>query len=353
MNAIRNLLDWRIRGLTALATLNVLLSCAAVSAQDTIEVKGGRPVRGKIIDSSASAVVIDVNGSQQTLSAGQVSRVRLKDSKGDLTRAINLFYDGNYNNVLEVLNTTSEKPATAIVQAEVDYCRAMSMAQEALVGGAVTVREAGISTREFLDNHADSFHVYQITRAFADLAWASGSIDVARTHYTKLLDIDWPEQVLECRFQLGILALIERDSATAREHFAAAAQVDTADKRAQELKIASRCRALQAQAEEDAASVIQALEEIIKNESSDQELVFANAYNALGHAYLSAGNTKAALLSFLRTQLLYSSRETAVLQAEALSELRRLWESMNEPERARQAQQTLAGSFGNTYYGNR
>ena len=330
------------------------LQPAIAAAQDTIDVAGGRPVRGKIIETSPSTVVVDVSGTQQTVEAGKINRVRLYDAKGDLTRAIDLFYDGNFNNALEVLNSTGEKPATPIVAAEVEYCRAMSMAQEALQGGSVTVREAGIATKQFVETYDQSFHVHEVTRAFADLALASGSIESAKSSYGKLLDIEWPEQVLDCHFQLGLIALLERDAESAANHFAQVDAVDTADKRAQELKIAARCRAAQASAMQgNHEAAIQTLQSVIKNENSEQQIAFSHAYNALGHAYLQANEQKPALLAFLRTQLLFNSRETVQEQAEALFELRKLWESLNYPERARQAQQSLSTSFGNTIYASR
>jgi len=319
---------------------------------DSIERFGTRALRGKIVDTSPTALTVQVSGSNQTVKPSEVRSITFGSTSGPIKKGIAAFYDERYNDCLETFEKVNSRPSNPAVFAEIVFCKAMSMAYEALGGGNVTVRQAGIEVKGFLDNHPDSFHVYAATRMFADLAMASGSISAAKPSYEKLLDAQWPELVMACHIELGEIGLIENDPDAAIQHFQAAVKVDTADKTSQSLQIVAKCRMAQANAlKGDVDSAIKAIEAIIKQQSDEDSIVFSHAYNSLGNCYLKAGNSKAALLAFLHTQMLFA--QPAKNQAEALYHLKTLWQNLNYPDRARKSQQTLTTSFSNTFFGQR
>jgi tetratricopeptide (TPR) repeat protein len=94
------------------------------------------------------------------------------------------------------------------------------------------------------------------------------------------------------------------------------------------------------------AESIAALEKLVdEGDSSDAEL-FAALFNSLGSIYASQNNHQEALLSYLKTHLLYSTQADA--HAEALYNLAVLWNKLGEPLRAADAKSELAKLYPNS-----
>ena len=79
--------------------------------------------------------------------------------------------------------------------------------------------------------------------------------------------------------------------------------------------------------------------------------LFGNAYNALGHRYSKDGQTKAALLAFLHTDVLY--QRDAEIHAEALFHLVKLWQNDQKPGQSIEARKILTTKYRNTFWGNK
>ncbi len=327
-------------------------SGGAFGQSDTIErVGGGRPVRGQIARISPTAVVVESGGTTQTIKVQDVRKINFGGINGTIRQAISQYYAGSYKDCLDSIERNKEKPTKKYIVAELAYCKAMSMAGEAMSGGNVTLKAAKSELNTFITTHGDSYRYYPASFAFSQLCVALGDFDVAKAGFNKVLESDWPTMLLKSRIQLGMVAFIEKDISAATNHFSEAIKIDSGDKEAASLKLVARCRLAQANSlSNKGQNSISEIQKIIKEQSSEDKVLFSNAYNALGHCQKKAGNNKEAVLAFLHTQLLYPNQADA--QAEALHELYQLWNSLNYTDRAREAQNLLRRSYRNTYYGN-
>ena len=87
---------------------------------------------------------------------------------------------------------------------------------------------------------------------------------------------------------------------------------------------------------------------MIKTENSDDKLLFAHIYNALGAAYEKAGKFKEASRAYLHTDLLFASVLEA--HAESLYHLAILWPKLEQTDRAARARDTLKARYRNSYW---
>ena len=96
-----------------------------------------------------------------------------------------------------------------------------------------------------------------------------------------------------------------------------------------------QCDALEGKATE----AIGELEKMVdEGDSTDGEL-FAELYNTLGSMLSAAGRNEEAVLSYLKTDLLYGAQSEP--HAEALYRLAQLWTKMGSAQRAADAKQKL------------
>ncbi len=340
----------------------------AYSQTDQVDRTGGaRPVRGQIIQESPTAVVVKLSNGNQTIDAKEIRRVNFGDGSNLQKKAISDFYAGNYNNCLDLLDRSeqsNDKTTNPFLKAELAFCRAMSMCREAMSGGNVSLDNAGQKIYEFTTNHSKSFHAIPASQMFAEVCIIkSGAfrdktkrdewLKRAKTALKPLLEAKntWGERYLSANLLMGRIAAIENNNDQAIQYFTAAQDDSITGKAATQIKQIARCRTWQIKGQKGDANAIKELKKIINNESGDDKLFFSNAYNALGHCYLKAGDKKSALLQFLHTQLLYTGNPNT--QSEALYYLTQLWNQTNHPDRAGQAQQALRNSYQNTYYGLR
>ena len=84
------------------------------------------------------------------------------------------------------------------------------------------------------------------------------------------------------------------------------------------------------------------------NDPNKEKRLFAYANNALGNCYLKKSQSKDALLSFLQTHLLFFG--DADTHAEALYQLSKLGDSLNRPEIASDARETLRQRFAGSHW---
>src|SRR5690606_33268060 len=96
----------------------------------------------------------------------------------------------------------------------------------------------------------------------------------------------------------------------------------------------------------NASEGVATLREIIEQAPAENLLIHAIAYNALGNAYLKLPKPKEATHAFLHVDILFN--QNAEQHAEALSNLKTLWEQQNQPERAKAAADLLKTRYPNS-----
>ena len=343
-----------IRSLFLAAVVSLLTNSPILFGQnDTIQrVGGSRPLRGQIEKMTTNEVRFKTSGNSQTIKVSEIDRIRFGEAKGNVRQALDQYYSGNYNDCLDSLQRITSSPTNQYLKAELAFCKAMSMAGVALGGGNVTLKNAKSELANFVQTYQENYRYFDASYQFSRICIAAGDLAVAKSGFSAVLKSDSAGQKVRARIALGQIGLMENDYNSAAIHLSAATKIDSSDRDAATLKQIANCRLAQANClrGQDPAGNMKIIQDVIKNQSSENKFLFANAYNALGHCQLKAGQSKPALLSFLHTQMLFTGQQEE--QAEALDQIYRIWNQLNYPGRARQAQTLLRQSYRSTYYGN-
>jgi len=312
----------------------------AASALDQVKTTE-RMVAGTITSVSALAVKVEHNNQVREMPANQIEYVSYEGEPNVLKTARSNVSTGRYEDALAALADldTSSIKRPEIVQ-DVEFYKAYCLAQIALVGNG-DIAEAGSKMFAFVKAHPSSFHHFEAQLLVGDLAMALGNASAAASAY-KLVgqNAPWPDYKARAAVALGRTHLAQKQVDEASAAFQAALEIQDSSEPVQRAKLAAtlgRARCLAATGQIDQASTM--IEDVIKQADPEDSRLLAEAYNALGAAYRSAGKSKEALLAFLHVDLIYFS--SAREHIEALYNLVELWNERQMPERSAEAARTL------------
>jgi len=329
------------------ACLSLMMAANVQAQTDTVNLFSGPRVRGTVESYSPDKVVVATADGSKEIPSWNVRLIRFEGSN-ELIKAKSAFGDDRFQACYSELENL-QVPDRAALKQDVDYFLAMSAARIALQGGKVTTDQAATLVRQFIQTHADSYHLYPAIDAFGDLAMAIGRFDVAIEQFEKTSASQWPALSFNGKLKSGKALLYSGKFDQAVAAFQAAESVDNGEDYAVQAKMIARCLRAQAMAQsgkvEEAKQVVL---EIIKNESSKNIELFANAYNALGICYAAEGKTKEAIRAFLRTDLLFTNYPDS--HAQALFHLVTLWADSERPDRSSRARQKLTQRYRNTFW---
>ena len=315
-------------------------------AQDTVFLNTGRPVRGKISNSTPDEIRVG----DQTIPIQDIKNVSFSGAPRELGRAVGDMDNGQYNDALAQLQKITELPTGMALQ-EYNYIDAFVAGKLALQGGSVSIKEAGGKIGTFLNQNPNSFRAYPLIELYGELYVAVNQIEKAEAEFEKLANSSLPDYQLRGLFSLGQAQLLTGKHRKAKSSFETLQGHPLNDVNAQQYKAMAKVQAAKASALLDKESVAEAkatIEKIIKEENPDNKQLFAYCYNALGVCRLQENDSKGAALAFLHTDLLFSTEREA--HAEALYNLNKLWTAMEETDRANRARQTLNSNYANSFW---
>ena len=315
-------------------------------AQDTVFLNTGRPVRGKIANSTPDEIQVG----SETVAVQDIKKISLSGAPRELGRAKTDMESGQYNDGWTELQKITETPTGMVLQ-EYKYAEGFLMGKLALQGGSISTADARTNISQFLQQYPSSFRAYPLIELYGELLVASNEIEKAETEFQKLSRSSLPDYQLRGLFGLGQAQLLTGKFAEAQATFGQLQNHPLNDVVAQQYKTMAKCQAAKAVALSPQGNVEQAkavIEKIIKEENPDNKQLFAYCYNALGVCDQKAGDTKGAALAFLHTDLLFSTEPDA--HAEALYYLNKLSLQMDETDRANRARQILNANYGNSFW---
>lgn len=318
-----------------------------LSAQDGVyqfKASGGNSkTSGKIEGISPDGVTID----GKFVPASKIDRVSFSREPSDINRARDQMETGRYSDAIESLGKIDATKVTPQMKAEVDFIRAFSMAQNSLRGGGTTPQEAGGVVATFISEHPTSWHLYPAIEQLGKLYFAIDRTDLAMGQFAKLSQSSWPKYQLNGTLQLGMLTM--DNAADANAAFDTILNNNSNDDVTQLYKLLAKCeKARVAGMGGDAAGSLAELNKMIATENSDNKLLFAHLYNALGAVHQKNSNWKEARTAYLHTDLLFATE--AELHAEALFHLSKIWAQLDETDRAATARDTLKSRYRNSYW---
>jgi len=223
---------------------------------------------------------------------------------------------------------------------------ALAKAKLALAGKG-DVADAGKLVFPFIKEHRSSYHFLQANELLGDLLAANRNFEQASRYYAEVAKVEWPDYKMRANLALGRALLAQKKYDDAKQKFAEVVSVAASGKQADTSKMLAavgqaECLTETGQAEQ----AVPMIEQVIAKAPADAQEVYARAYITLGNSYRKLNQPKQALLAFLHIPVLFSAYPES--HAEALANLRTLWNEVNQPDRAKEAEQVLLERYPNS-----
>lgn len=330
---------------TALACLALATAFglpSAVAQEDRVfPLKGGAAVKGTIVERTRDKVVIEVRGANQNFPSNEIARVVFDGEPPQLTRAKDLIGAGNLDQAMDEFKKI-DVPSIKSEEIKKDYefFRGYLAAANALRGKG-DAAGAKILLLNWAKENSTSHLFYSASEKLGELAMATGTPNEAAKYFGALAGSPFSELKVKGGYLAGKALLALNQTAEAKAKFAAVTQAQVSDPASLKLKKLANVASVSCDAVEGKADqALQALEKIVdESDSADAEL-FSALYNTMGNILQAAGKHEEAILSFLKTDLLYASEVDA--HAEALHWLSQLWPKVGENQRATEAKSKLS-----------
>ncbi|HEY2881368.1 MAG TPA: tetratricopeptide repeat protein [Pirellulales bacterium] len=324
--------------------LALLCSAAPAWAQQSeyyrVHLLSGPVIPGKLGSITKDAVTLATLPNPKEFPVNEIRYVQLPSEPRELTEARNLAFDGHYDQSLQMLDKIPPPQlANEVVKQDADFYRSFDNAKLA-IAGVGDPRSAGTALIAYLKNNKDSYHYYDANEAAGDLLVAMGRYDQAPNYYKELATAPWPDfKMRAAAAQAKALAAQGKHEEAIKQFDAALAQ-DAKGKTAEVQAMAARIGKARSMAELGRGKeAIDMLNDALDKAPAENNLIHAQAYNALGATYLKLKQPKDALYAYLHTDLIYNQSPSE--HAEALHFLKDLWTQDKKPDRAKEAADTL------------
>lgn len=246
---------------------------------------------------------------------------------------------------LEKVEPAELDGAAENVLGEMEFVRSAASARVAAATGQ-GADAAEKAMRAFIAKRGRSHHFYPAHEILGDLLARAGKYQDAAAAYAVLAKGP-PALRVRAAAANAELLFAQKQYAAAQREFENAAGIDTdpkdltsAAQRRYAALGAARCLVRQGKA----GDVVSAVRKVVAEASPQDGELLARAFNVLGEAYgAQAGKEHDAVIAYLTVDLVYNTVPDS--HAEALFNLTRLWQKMQNPERSRAAKQALEASY--------
>lgn len=335
--------------LPLLACVAAVFVTTAIQADDKVYLVSGTSLTGEISDISRDEIVISVRGKPQNVPVNTIARVSFDREPSAFSRAKEFVAQGQWEQADEEFKSVDPKSLESDnLKKDYLFYRSLIAGQLALAGkGNANQPAAGLV--QFAQANGKSHHFYTLCEVLGGLAASLGSYPDARKYYSGLEKAPFPEYKIKAAYLVGAVSLMEGKADEAKAEFEkvqAATASDPVSQRYQ--KLASVAIIKTDIAKGNAKSAIDQLLKLAETNDSSDIFLFANIYNALGEAHLAINELNNAKLSYLATDLLFSS--DADKHAEALYNLAILWEKTGDPQRAVDARTRLKEQYAGSIW---
>jgi len=353
--------------LTAAIAILATLAYSAVSVAQQVDIitirddkdpaKPGnkKPNRGSIPSDgmSPTEVSIDMAGVVRKFSVNEITKISFGDDPNDLTSARNLAVEQkNYNSAKDQLaKLDPAKVEREYVKQDIIYYKAFVDAKLALTEGG-NKKDAAVALYKFYQAYPKSYHFYEAAELLGDLGVATANYESAAKYYgeTGLGGAPWPEYKLRAGLAMGrALVMAEKfdDAAQAFDTVSGSAETNAEANALKQHALVGKALCMGQTGKPDEGIAV--LTDIVaKNDPQLDGKLFARAYNAMGNCYLQQKKSKDALMSFLKTDLLFFTDSDA--HAEALSKLSKLWDETGHSDRGTEARNKLRERYSGSIW---
>lgn len=304
--------------------------------------KGGAATTGKITERTPEKVVVEPNrGGPVEFATFDVARIIFDGEPSALSNAKQSALQGNWPQAENELSQVA--PATLRtddMKEEYQFYKGYVAANLALTGKGDPASAARLLLA-WQKSFPNSHNYLLAVETLGNLAMVMGNLDPATRFYGAIASSNHPDMKVKGNYLVGKALLAQGKIDEAKARFSEAAQATVADPSSLRLQKLTRVALIRCDADAgnlDAA--IQALEKLVSDEDSSDGVLFSEIFNTLGKIYEKQNNHYEAVISYLKTDKLYSNQVEA--HAEALYQLSQLWPKVGEPLRGNQARAELS-----------
>jgi tetratricopeptide (TPR) repeat protein len=346
--------------LTALVACCSLLPAAASGQQgnDLVYVFTGADrektatKRGTITAMTPNEVKIEISGTEQSFPVNEIKQLKFADEPNALDNARNAVGQHNYNSALAELDKIDVGMLKRDMEKqEIAFLKGYCQAQQAMTEGGDKTAAASVLLDFVRATNKNHYRFYEAAQTLGDLMVASGKFDEAAKYYgdTGLAAAPWPAYKLQANLALGRSQYLGGKFEDALQSYDAVIASELSTPETNLLKQFAQagrgaCLAETGKVEEGIALI----KKVIKDNDPQEKRLFAYANNALGNCYLKTSQPKDAMIAFLQTHLLFFGDGDT--HAEALFQLSKLGDSLNRPEIASEARETLRQRFAGSHW---
>ncbi len=329
--------------LSFLVTHSIALPSQAQTGIDRVQRRNGID-SGEITGTTPLGVTISKGGVTSQIPAEEIRSISFAGEPPQFNAIRRAIGRGRFDSALEsVEKLDPAELARPEVRQEFEFLSATCQGNLALAGKG-NLKEALVTVGGFLSTNRTSYHVPEMIELQGDLYLAAGESAAARKKYETLAKA--PAAYYKARSALLVGQLLQRegDSAGAIDQFDAALELAKGNTASDEVATAATMqRAVSLTSKGKSQEGIDTIKRLIVAAPSDDTQLLAQGYNALGACYLAADNPRAARDAFLHVDLLFPAAPDE--HAEALSRLVSVWNQLNQPTRAKDAEQRLREEY--------
>lgn len=327
----------------SLCTLFTLCLCvqeASAQVDSIYEYGVASATRGSLEGISKDGVAVKVGGNTKNIPSSKIRKINFSGDPAGLTRARDLYADGQYENALKELEEVDKgKDYREVINVDLAFYTFASNANLALAGrqSRETVAGQGI---KLVTANPDSFHFYAMARLLGDLALSIKNYDAANKYYGALRNAAAIETKMLGEYLVAVVTMEKGDNDAAIAMLDKVAAVKVQSTEGLRLKnLAKAASAVAMSRSGKGAEGLKLASELIGELNQTDIEMSAKVYNAQGASYEANDDLEGAILAYLHTHLMYSGQTDAHIVA--LKRLVELWPKVGHPERAAAARQEL------------
>lgn len=332
------------------AAVVVVCISSLAHAADTVRKVDGKSVSGEIIRTSSVEVVVSRSGGvEEKIPVVEIEEIQFDREPAPLRQARNDLRNGNYPRVLESLdklrNGAQDRP---LMQQEAEFYRALAATRLALAGSGDATAALELLV-DFIKKNKDSWRFMLANELAGDLLVSLDRHAEALDYYAELEKSPYAAHQMRAGVSQGKALIVQgkHDEALKKFEKVLAMPAENLDKRsAQERLAATLGKALVLAETGDIDTAVKLVEDAVASLDPEDNDLNAQAYLTLGTCYRKKGDNRAAEWAFLWVDLIYSANPQ--YHAQALANLKEVFEANGKPERASQAESVLKERYGNT-----
>ncbi|MCR9291639.1 MAG: tetratricopeptide repeat protein [bacterium] len=331
--------------------LVLLIIAPEALATDKVYPKQGVPASGTITNISPAKVTISVRGNDQNYELKDVLKITFDGEPNELERARDQYLNEQFDQALEEIKKIDPSSLSgAAIQQDVQFYRWYCEGKLGLMGkGDKNAAIRGLLA--IVSQNRNTHHLYEVGEMLGELHLALGKPEDATRYFGVLLSAPDPDTKALGVYRLAQVNLASESFEEARGRFEQLMNAPSSSPEMTRLKsLAEVGLAVCDQKAGKNEEALKKLDQLIqKYPSTDYEL-FSQIYNAKGACHQQLGQTVPALLSYLKTDLLFFTEAEA--HAEALYHLQSLWSEYGNPAKSADARERLVSQYAASKWAN-